>query len=93
MDKDIIKFINNEFIDSLLMSKDSRGRFVPLGLFITKNEYGAYTAIDNSAGYAFTEDFETIHGCIKWLFHTEDFKILDMKIEKDLTLSIIVANL
>ena len=39
----------------------------PLGLFYVCKGDGIYTAIDNSGGHAWTEDFDNIGDCIDYL--------------------------
>ena len=51
----------------LLASGFETGRFEPLGLFLVEETGGAWTGIDNSAGHAWTEEFETQAKCLDWL--------------------------
>lgn len=43
----------------------------PLGLFYLK-ENNLYVAIDNSDGYAWTEEFDSKESCLKWLASSLD---------------------
>ena len=51
----------------LLASGFETGRYEPLGLFLVEETGGGWTGIGNSAGHAWTEEFETQAKCLDWL--------------------------
>lgn len=56
--ENIIKLLTQEQVDKLLSSGDGEN-YSPLGKFYVKNNIG-FTAIDNSEGFAWCEDFDNI---------------------------------
>lgn len=61
MEKEHNNLITNELAIKII---DSRK---PMGVFYTKVANGTYMGIDNSTGDAWTEDFESLEDCLKWL--------------------------
>lgn len=56
-----IKRITSRQADQIIEKRE------PLGLFYVCQENRNYTAIDNSGGQAWTEDFDNIGDCIDYL--------------------------
>jgi hypothetical protein len=63
---DIKKITSAEFTDIILSEKN--GKYEPLGLFYLKEkDSNVYVGVDNSSGYAWTEDFKSLSACKHWL--------------------------
>ena len=60
-DRNLINKILNSLHDN------EEGNYKPIGLFWFKNEQNCYTAIDNSSGQAWFEDFNSFEECINYL--------------------------
>jgi len=60
---------NHNIVDKILKSveENKEGNYKPIGLFWFKNEQNGYTAVDNSSGCAWFEDFNTFEECIDYL--------------------------
>ena len=64
-----ITHTNRNIIDKILNSveENEEGNYKPIGRFWFKNEQNGYTAIDNSSGCAWFEDFDTLKECVDYL--------------------------
>ncbi len=66
--KNDIQLITREYANKIL---DSTGKkYKPLGLFLISDEEDGetiWTAIDNSTGDAWTEEFDTRNRAVRWL--------------------------
>lgn len=60
--------VNIQFIDKIIDSCDSRGKYEPLGLYYAYDEKAdVYVGCDNSSGDAWVEEFVSESECILWL--------------------------
>lgn len=61
-----IEIISEYQFHKLIESCDKNGQYHPRGLFLI-DDMDSFTAIDNSTGDAWTEEFERKEEAIKWL--------------------------
>lgn len=54
-----------------LLSSAGRSGYRPLGAFYLRGEDGRFTAIDNTSGDAWTEEFESLSDCLRFLGEEE----------------------
>lgn len=68
--KDNVKFISQEDANIILNLFDNDKSFLCEGLFIVRSG-DTFTAIDNSNGDCWVEDFKSYQAALNWLFDTD----------------------
>ncbi len=61
-----VHYISKATALQMLASGETSGKYKPLGRFIHKDGK-KFVGIDNSVGEAYTEEFFTEAGCVRWL--------------------------
>ena len=67
----IHKELTRQEAAALLASGGDGRKYHPIGLFLLQEDGGTWTGIDNSRGYAWTENFPTREICVRWLHECE----------------------